>query len=43
MSGYSADLVEGGVPAGTGLVEKPCEPQALARAIRQALDRRVDA
>jgi len=40
MSGYSAELVAGGVPAGVGLVEKPCDPQTLARALRQALDDR---
>ncbi len=38
MTGYSAELVEGGLPGGAGLVEKPCEPQALARALRRALD-----
>jgi PAS domain S-box-containing protein len=40
MSGYSAELVSGGVPAGAGLVEKPCDPQTLARALRRALDGR---
>jgi CheY-like chemotaxis protein len=40
MSGYSADLVAGGVPEGIGLVEKPCDPQTLARALRQALEGR---
>jgi CheY-like chemotaxis protein len=40
MSGYSAELVAQGLPAGVALVEKPYQPQALARALRAALDRR---
>jgi PAS domain S-box-containing protein len=39
MSGYSAELVAQGLPAGVELVEKPYQPQALARALRSALDR----
>lgn len=38
MSGYSAELVEGGIPPGATLVEKPCEPRALAGALRRAID-----
>jgi PAS domain S-box-containing protein len=44
MSGYSAELVEGGIPPGAGFVQKPCEPRALASALREQMDlRRVPA
>ena len=42
MSGYSAELAEGGLPEGTGFLPKPADPAALARALRKELDRRRD-
>jgi CheY-like chemotaxis protein len=40
MSGYSAELVEGGIPPGTGFVQKPCEPRTLTSALRQQMGAR---
>jgi CheY-like chemotaxis protein len=40
MSGYSAELVEGGIPPGTGFVQKPCEPRTLASVLRERMDLR---
>lgn len=42
MSGYSAELAEGGLPEGTGFLPKPADPAALARALRRVLDRYQD-
>lgn len=39
MSGYSGDTVPAGVLARDGFLEKPFTPMALARAVRQTLDR----
>jgi two-component system, cell cycle sensor histidine kinase and response regulator CckA len=40
MSGYSAELAEGGLPERAGFLPKPADPAGLARALRQELDRR---
>ena len=39
MSGYTGDAVPAGALAGDGFLEKPFTPMALARAVRQTLDR----
>jgi CheY-like chemotaxis protein/PAS domain-containing protein len=39
MSGYTGDAVPAGVLARDGFLEKPFTPMALARAVRQTLDR----
>jgi CheY-like chemotaxis protein len=39
MSGYTGDAIPAGVLARDGFLEKPFTPMALARAVRQTLDR----
>lgn len=43
-SGYSAELLhrEGGLPAGLKVLAKPYDPDSLARAVRECLDKREE-
>jgi two-component system cell cycle sensor histidine kinase/response regulator CckA len=41
LSGYSADLVQGGVPGDVAFLSKPCDPADLARVLRDQLRRRA--
>jgi signal transduction histidine kinase len=41
LSGYSADLVRGGVPDDVAFLSKPCDPAELARTLRDQLLRRT--